>query len=99
MRTLALALLAVVSIGTLAHGQSDDRRVHIFMGPAGKRAAVYGDALSSPSDPKQLETVRFWIPSLPGIQVTADQAVQDGQGYILSGNVRIEVVEPEPAPK
>lgn len=99
MRTLAIALLTAFGIGTLAHGQSDDRRVHIFMGPAGNRAAVYGEGLSVPSDQQRLETVRFWIKSIPGIEVTADQAVRDGHGYILSGNVRIEVLEPELAPK
>lgn len=94
MRILTLVLLTVVSLGSLAHGQAaDGRSPRIFL------VDENGTVLPASADPSPEPDGRpqNFLLSVPvrdtTLRITADEVAADGRAFVLSGNVRVELIE------
>lgn len=95
MRKLAVAMLTVFAMGTLAHGQAaDERSLRIFL--VDENGTVV-PASADPS-PEPDGRSRNFLLSVPvhdtSLRITADEVSADGRAFVLHGNVRIELIEP-----
>ena len=96
MRTLALVLLTAFGIGSLAHGQAPEQRsLRIFL-VDGNGTVVPASASPSPEPGGRSQNFRLAVPVRgTALTITADEVTADGRDWIVSGNVRISLAQPD----
>ena len=97
MRPLALALLTAFGIGSLAHGQAPEQRsLRIFL-TDGSGTVVPASASPAPKPGGRSQNFRLAVPVRgTALTITADEVTADGRDWVVSGNVRISLAQPNP---